>query len=80
VILGLMRWGDAHLAPDGPPVVARHHGCGGALDGAGRCGRCGEDVAVDDVEFHAGTGSRRPPGPLPRPPTVPEPERIAPRA
>jgi len=80
VILGLMRWGDDHLAPAGPPVVARHHGCGGELDGTGRCERCGEAVAVDEVEFHAGPGSRRPPGPLPRPPTAPEPERIAPRA
>jgi DNA-binding HxlR family transcriptional regulator len=81
VVLGLMRWGDAHLAPSGPPVVARHGGCGGALDGAGRCERCDEAVGADDVEWHAGPGSRRPPGPLPRPPTpAPEPERLAPHA
>jgi DNA-binding HxlR family transcriptional regulator len=71
VILGLMRWGDAHLAPGGAPVVARHAGCGGALDGASRCDRCGADLAADDIEWHAGPGSRRPPGPLPRPPTPP---------
>ena len=70
VLLGLMRWGDAHLAPKGAPVVARHAGCEGALDGASRCDRCGEVVGADDVEWHAGPGSKRPPGPIPRPPTV----------
>ncbi|MDX6647509.1 MAG: hypothetical protein QOK40_3236 [Miltoncostaeaceae bacterium] len=69
VLLGLMRWGDAHLAPKGAPVVAHHAGCGGALDGAGRCEGCGAEVGADDVEWHAGPGSTRPPGPIPRPPT-----------
>jgi DNA-binding HxlR family transcriptional regulator len=69
IMLGLMRWGDAHLAPNGPPVVARHGGCGGALDDAGRCERCGESVGAEHVEWHPARGSRRPPGPLPRPPT-----------
>jgi DNA-binding HxlR family transcriptional regulator len=68
VLLGLMRWGDAHLAPNGPPVVGRHTGCGGAIDVAGRCDGCGATVAADDLEWHAGPGSTRPPGPLPRPP------------
>jgi DNA-binding HxlR family transcriptional regulator len=78
LMLGLMRWGDAHLAPSGPPVVARHRDCGGALESAGRCERCGATVGADDVEWHAGPGSRRPPGPLPRPPMPPPaPERVA---
>jgi DNA-binding HxlR family transcriptional regulator len=68
VLLGLMRWGDAHLAPNGAPVVARHAGCGGELDGLGRCERCGEAVGADGVEWHTGPGSTRPPGPIPRPP------------
>jgi len=69
-IVALMRWGDAHLAPKGAPVVARHAGCGGALDGVSGCERCGEVVGADEVEWHAGPGSKRPPGPIPRPPTA----------
>jgi DNA-binding HxlR family transcriptional regulator len=69
VVLSLARWGDAHLAPNGPPVVARHAGCGGRLDGTARCEECGAAVGADDVEWHAGPGSSRPPGPIPRPPT-----------
>jgi DNA-binding HxlR family transcriptional regulator len=71
VLLGLMRWGDAHLSPKGPPVVARHGGCGGAIDGLGRCERCQRPVGADDVEWHAGPGSSRPAGPFPRPPLPP---------
>jgi len=69
VLLGLMRWGDDHLSHGGAPVVARHVGCGGALDVTARCERCGRLVGADDVEWHAGPGSSRPPGPIPRPPT-----------
>lgn len=28
VLLAFMAWGDAHLAPDGPPSVPRHADCG----------------------------------------------------
>jgi DNA-binding HxlR family transcriptional regulator len=28
VLLAFMVWGDKHLAPDGPPAVARHADCG----------------------------------------------------
>jgi DNA-binding HxlR family transcriptional regulator len=71
VLLGLMHWGDEHLAPDGPPAIVRHAGCGGELDGLGRCGECGETVGADDAEWHWGPGSGRPPGVRPRPPLVP---------
>lgn len=72
VIRGLMRWGDANLAPDGAPVVLRHATCGEVLDGDGRCPACDRPVGADEVEWHAGPGSRRPPGPIPRPPTRPQ--------
>src|SRR5882672_10337042 len=30
VVVSLMQWGDRHAAaPDGPPVVTEHGGCGG---------------------------------------------------
>jgi DNA-binding HxlR family transcriptional regulator len=69
VVLSLARWGDAHLAPNGPPVVARHAACGGRLEATGRCETCGATIGADDVEWHAGPGSSRPSGPIPRPPT-----------
>ena len=69
VVLSLARWGDAHLSPNGAPVVARHAGCGGRLEATGGCEDCGAAVGADDVEWHAGPGSSRPPGPIPRPPS-----------
>jgi DNA-binding HxlR family transcriptional regulator len=68
VILGLMRWGDSYLSASGPPAIARHRDCGGALDAHARCEQCGAIVGADEVEWHYGPGSRHPQGPRPRPP------------
>jgi len=68
VIMGLMSWGDAHMAPGGPPAVVRHAGCGGVVGAGARCGACEKPVGADDVEWWYGPGSRRPEGPRPRPP------------
>jgi len=71
VIYDLMQWGDAHLAPNGPPTVVRHAECGAVLEAGGRCPQCGRVVGADEAEWYAGPGSRRPPGRIPRPPTKP---------
>jgi DNA-binding HxlR family transcriptional regulator len=64
VLMGLMNWGDTHLAPHGAPAVARHAGCGGEVDGRARCLQCGETVRADDAEWHRGPGfGRRPMAP-----------------
>jgi DNA-binding HxlR family transcriptional regulator len=68
VILGLLHWGDEHLAERGPPALPRHVACGGPIDPSARCGRCGARVRSEDVEWHWGPGSGRPPGVRPRPP------------
>jgi DNA-binding HxlR family transcriptional regulator len=70
VLVGLMRWGDTHLAQNGPPAVARHAGCGGGIDATGRCERCGQPLGADSVEWHYGPGSTKGVGPMPRPPTT----------
>lgn len=59
-LVDLMRWGDAHLAPNGPPAVLRHGGgCGGELGAGAVCGRCGRAVPADDVEWYRGPGTHR---------------------
>lgn len=67
VVMALMRWGDAHLSPKGAPVVVRHRGCGGVIDGHATCERCDLTVSSDEVEWHDGPGSGHPPGPRPIP-------------
>ncbi|MGE0025633.1 MAG: winged helix-turn-helix transcriptional regulator [Thermoleophilia bacterium] len=61
-LVDLMRWGDAHLAPDGAPAVLRHAGCGGELGRGAVCDRCGTPVEADDVEWYRGPGTHRTPG------------------
>jgi DNA-binding HxlR family transcriptional regulator len=49
VILGLLQWGDRHLADEaGPPMTLEHH-CGAALDPVMVCRACGESVDARDV-------------------------------
>jgi DNA-binding HxlR family transcriptional regulator len=50
VVFHLMRWGDRHAAPDGPPVLIRHRECGGEIDDHLRCTACGADVEVREIE------------------------------
>jgi DNA-binding HxlR family transcriptional regulator len=61
-LVDLMRWGDDHLAPDGPPAVLRHGGCGGELGRGAVCERCGTAVEADDVEWYRGPGTHKTPG------------------
>lgn len=56
-VMALMRWGDAHAAPAGPPVVVLHRDCGGALDDHRLCDRCGARLGPRDVEARPGPGA-----------------------
>jgi DNA-binding HxlR family transcriptional regulator len=61
-VLALMQWGDTHLAgPDGPPRLARHVRCGGAVLAEAVCQCCGERPAPGEVALSPGPGA-----PLPR--------------
>ena len=62
VLVDLMRWGDAHLAPKGAPAVLRHAGCGGELGAGAVCATCGQPVTADDVEWYRGPGTHKTPG------------------
>jgi DNA-binding HxlR family transcriptional regulator len=57
VIVALLKWGDKHAAPDGPPVVLEHKDCGGGVDDHRRCTRCGADLEAWDVVAHRRTGA-----------------------
>jgi DNA-binding HxlR family transcriptional regulator len=58
-IVSLLQWGDKYAAPDGPPVVLTHRGCGGEVDEHRICSVCGKRLEVRDVRARRGPGSRR---------------------
>jgi DNA-binding HxlR family transcriptional regulator len=47
-VIAIMRWGDEHLAPEGPPVVLRHS-CGHVAEPVLVCGHCGAPLDPHDV-------------------------------
>jgi DNA-binding HxlR family transcriptional regulator len=57
VIVALMKWGDRHAAPGGPPVVLEHEDCGGEVDDRRRCTRCGSDLQAWEVVPVSGPGA-----------------------
>src|SRR3954465_8997419 len=59
-ILTLLRWGDEHLAPDGPPAELVHQGCGHVAHAEVVCSHCGEALHTSNVSLRAGPGLRRP--------------------
>lgn len=59
VIFALMKWGDRHVYPDGPPVVPVHRDCGGEIDEHRVCKKCGCPLEARDVQARPGPGARR---------------------
>jgi len=49
VIIALTEWGDRWAAPDGPPVVYEHEGCGGRVRHRLYCKTCAERPRPQDV-------------------------------
>ena len=59
-IIGLMHWGDRHLAgPAGPPGLTHHRDCGGTLQATLTCTACGQSVTAADLEVVPGPGLPR---------------------
>lgn len=57
ILLALMQWGDRHHAdPEGPPVVARHAGCGRDLRVALVCVDGHEVGGPEEIELVDGPG------------------------
>ena len=57
VIVSLVQFGDRYYAPDGPPLVMTHKGCGGAVDAHRLCASCGERLTARDVVAQPGPGA-----------------------
>ncbi len=55
-VVALMQWGDKYEAPDGPPRVARHRGCGGRVAAQLMCARCGRRITRGGMGFEPGPG------------------------
>ena len=56
VVVSLLAWGDRHEAPDGPPVVLEHKGCGGRVNDRRICDECGALLEARDVRARRGPG------------------------
>jgi DNA-binding HxlR family transcriptional regulator len=57
VMISLLHWGDRHLAEGGPPMLIRHKGCGGLVDGRGICERCDQRLGARDAYTEYGPGA-----------------------
>lgn len=49
VILALTAWGDRWAAPQGPPVIYEHQGCGGVIHQQVHCEICGHVLTPTDM-------------------------------
>jgi DNA-binding HxlR family transcriptional regulator len=58
VIVSLLQFGDRYYAPEGPPVVLTHKGCGGQVDEHRICDTCGKRLTARDVTGLPGPGAR----------------------
>jgi DNA-binding HxlR family transcriptional regulator len=57
VIVALTEWGDRWAAPNGPPIVYEHDGCGGRIRRHLRCEACGAAPAPAQIGARPGPGA-----------------------
>jgi DNA-binding HxlR family transcriptional regulator len=58
ILLALREWGDRHMAdPEGPPVLARHAGCGKELRVTLTCASGHKVAEPDHIELVDGPGA-----------------------
>jgi len=56
VIIALTEWGDRWAAPQGPPIIYQHEGCGGRIHQRLSCEDC--DAAPAQVTTRPGPGAQ----------------------
>jgi DNA-binding HxlR family transcriptional regulator len=59
VLVALLQWGDRYAAPEGPPRVLVHTGCGHDADPELHCGHCGEAIQPTELRVRPGPGAQR---------------------
>jgi DNA-binding HxlR family transcriptional regulator len=60
VLMGLVHWGDVHMAgARGRPVLHRHTKCDHDFDPVLACSKCGEEVTAKDVRVRPGPGASK---------------------
>ena len=67
VIIALTEWGDRWAAPQGPPILFEHEGCGGPVHVHARCDDCGREPARGGRGRGRRSGRGPPAQPAPRP-------------
>ena len=60
VLVALLQYGDRYYAPDGPPMLLSHRGCGGELDDRRNCLRSGAALHAQDVQAAPGPSAAVP--------------------
>jgi DNA-binding HxlR family transcriptional regulator len=55
-LIALTEWGDRWAAPDGPPILYRHGGCGAAVSHGLVCATCGRPADRAEVQALPGPG------------------------
>ncbi|MBL7497629.1 helix-turn-helix transcriptional regulator [Frankia sp. CNm7] len=57
VLNSMRQWGDKHAAPEGPPVLIRHEGCGQIVTAVLTCSACGAPLGPREVRAVPGPGA-----------------------
>jgi DNA-binding HxlR family transcriptional regulator len=58
VIIALTAWGDRWAAPEGPPIVYTHKGCGGRIYQRLGCSTCDAVPKPGEIKVRLGPGSK----------------------
>jgi DNA-binding HxlR family transcriptional regulator len=59
LMIAAMKWGDRHMATNGPPRLILHNDCGGEIDERLHCSRCGAELEPNDVYIEPGPGATK---------------------
>ena len=59
-IVALTEWGDRWAAPDGPPIIYEHEGCGGQVHHRLSCTGCDTTPEPQAVKARPGPGMHQP--------------------
>jgi DNA-binding HxlR family transcriptional regulator len=59
VLLALMRWGNHHKSPAGPPLLVIHDDCDHETEAVQVCSHCGGELHTHNVHTEPGPGAKR---------------------